>query len=68
MAYETKVILTLLANHIATMDTAKQAYEAVSKAASVEGLTLKSFEEVRKEFAESKLESKEKDYTKDAPK
>jgi hypothetical protein len=49
MAYETKVILALLADRIANADSAKEAYEVIAKAASVEGLELPKYEEARKE-------------------
>jgi hypothetical protein len=48
MAYETKVILALLAERIANADSAEEAYEVITKAASVEGLQLPTYEEARK--------------------
>ncbi|MCL2018316.1 MAG: hypothetical protein FWG70_01035 [Oscillospiraceae bacterium] len=48
MAYETKVILTLLAKHVGKAETLEEAYEAIVEAACVEGLELPSYEECRK--------------------
>jgi len=47
MAYETKVILTLLADRISKANSAKEAYKVVANAAKVEGLELPTFEEAR---------------------
>jgi len=47
MAYETKVILQLLADHIALAKNTKQAYEIIRSAAEVEGLTLPDFDTKR---------------------
>jgi len=48
MVYETKVILTMLAEYIGRAKTVKQAYEFVVKAANAEGLKLPSFDEFQK--------------------
>jgi len=45
MAFETKVILKLLADAIANAETLEEAYDAIAGAASVEGLVLPSYEE-----------------------
>jgi len=50
MAYETKVILMLLANQVATAKTVKQAFEMIRSAAQVEGLKIPDYEEVRLMF------------------
>jgi len=50
MAFETKVILTLLAERIATAETLKEAYNAVQRAANVEGVQLPEYEDIRKEL------------------
>ena len=50
MAYETKVILMLLAGQIGRARSVKEAYSMVVKAASVEGLELPSYEEFQKEL------------------
>jgi len=50
MAYETKVILTLLAEYIGRAETVEEAYECVVKAANVEGLQLPSYEEFREQM------------------
>ena len=47
MAYETKVILMMLANQIAMAKTTKQAFEMVRSAAQVEGLVIPDYEELR---------------------
>ena len=43
MAYETKVILALLAKHLIKCETVEEAYEAIVSAANVEGLELPSY-------------------------
>ena len=45
MAYETKVILALLARQIGNSKTVEEAYTAVVEAANVEGVNLPSYEE-----------------------
>ena len=50
MAYETKVILTLLAQQVGKSKTIKEAYNAIVRAANVEGLSLPTYEEFVKEL------------------
>ena len=50
MAYETKVILRLLANQVALAETLEQAFEMIRTAAQVEGLIIPDLDEVRKEL------------------
>ena len=45
MAYETKVILTLIAEAIGRAETVEEAYTIIVQAASVDGVTLPSYEE-----------------------
>jgi hypothetical protein len=45
MAYETKVILILLAQQIVRCKTIKEAYNSIAKAASVEGVNLPPYED-----------------------
>ena len=62
MAYETKVILRLLANQVALAETLEQAFEMIRTAAQVEGLIIPDMEVVREELGiknESKTNSKE---------
>jgi len=47
MAYETKVILTMIAEAIARAKNIKEAYGFVVRAANVEGLQLPSYEELK---------------------
>jgi len=54
MAYETKVILRLLANQIALAETIEQAFEMVRTAAQVEGLTIPNIEDIRAELSVNK--------------
>ena len=49
MAYETKVILTLLAERTAKAKTVEEVYAAIARAASVEGLFLPTYEEMVRE-------------------
>jgi len=50
MAYETKVILSLIAEGIAKAQTVKAAYQSVVRAANVEGVKLPSYEEMKAEL------------------
>jgi len=59
LAYETKVILTAIANAICKADNLKEAYVNVQEMANVEGLVLKSFEDKKAELAELKNEQKQ---------
>ena len=52
MAYETKVILSLLAKNIGKARNVKEAYKAVVDAANVEGLLLPDYDEYQKELEE----------------
>ena len=52
MAYETKVILTLLVQLVGTSRSVKEVYTAIVRAANVEGLALPTYEEFIKELAE----------------
>ena len=54
MAYETKVILSLLAQRIAEASSIEEAYEAVVMAANVEGVQLPSYVEYMKSLEEKR--------------
>ncbi|MCL2215459.1 MAG: hypothetical protein FWB91_00435 [Defluviitaleaceae bacterium] len=54
MAYETKVILTALAERIALAETVREAYGAVQRAANVEGANLPPFDDFKKELMKEK--------------
>ena len=54
MAYETKVILALLAQNVGKSKTIKEAYTAIVRAANVEGLELPSYEDFQKEIENEK--------------
>jgi hypothetical protein len=54
MAYETKVILTLLAQQISKCDTIEEAYLAVTMAANVEGLELPTIDEMKEKMKQAK--------------
>ena len=47
MAYETKVILMMLANQVALAKTTRQAFEMIRSAAQVEGVSIPDYETVR---------------------
>ena len=49
MAYETKVILTLLAEYVGRAKTVEEAYDVIVKAANVEGVELPSYKEFIKQ-------------------
>jgi len=57
MAYETKVILSLLAKNIGKARNVKEAYKAVVDAANVEGLSLPDYDEYQKELEELEEEN-----------
>ena len=50
MAYETKVLLTMMAEYIGRAKTIKEAYNFVVRAANVEGIVLPSYEEFQKQL------------------
>ena len=50
MAYETKVILALLAEQIGNSEDVSEAYNVVVRAANVEGLKLPSYEEFQEQI------------------
>ncbi|MCL2086574.1 MAG: hypothetical protein FWH05_03160 [Oscillospiraceae bacterium] len=50
MAYETKALLSLLADAALKADTAKEVYRVIAKAANSEGILLKPYEEAKKEL------------------
>ena len=52
VAYETKVILTLLAERVSQARTVKEAYRSIARAASSEGVKLPTFEEMKAEIAQ----------------
>ena len=49
-AYETKVILTLLAHQVAMSKSIEEAYAAIRRAANVEGLQLPPLDEFLREI------------------
>ena len=56
MAYETKVILTLLAQQVGKAKSLREAYTSIVEAASVEGLQLPSYDEYREKLKELEIE------------
>jgi len=56
MAYETKVILRLLADRIADADDLEEAYESVVNAATVEGMKIPKYPEARQKILEKRKE------------
>ena len=52
MAYETKVILSLLSQQVGKSKTIKEAYNSVIQAANVEGLELPSYDKFLKSVEE----------------
>lgn len=54
MAYDTKAMLSLLADNVAKSETLKEAYLSIMKAANVEGVALKSYEEAREDIEEAR--------------
>jgi len=58
MAYETKVILTLLAQQVAQTQSAREAYALIVRAANVEGLKLPTFDDMVKELEDEKERGK----------
>ena len=56
MAYETKVILKMMASQIAKAKSLKEAYLFVADAANTEGLEIPSYEEAKKKYEELEKE------------
>ena len=56
MSYETKVILTMLAEYVGRAETLEDAYEFIVQAANVEGLKLPSYEEFKEKLKSRKPE------------
>jgi len=54
MAFETKVILTLLIDTISKAENVKEAYNAVAKAARVEGLIVPEYEDAVEQLKETR--------------
>jgi len=54
MAYETKVILTLLAEYVGRAETVEEAYTVIVRAANVEGVKLPSYEEFQEQLKNKK--------------
>ena len=54
MAYETKVILTMIADKLASTKNVKECYNFVVKAANAEGLKLPPYHEAVKAFETEK--------------
>ena len=50
MAYETKVILSLLATQTAKAKTIEEVYTLIADAANVEGMKLPTYEEAKKKY------------------
>lgn len=58
MAYETKVILTLLAQQVAQAESLREAYVAIIRAANTEGVNLPDYDELKKEMETEKLKAR----------
>ena len=54
MAYETKVILTLLAEALVRAENVKEAYGLLVRAANAEGLKLPSYKELKEMVEQEK--------------
>ena len=54
MAYETKVILTMVANYICRAKTLKQVYDYIAEAAKTEGIDMPSYDEKIKKLESEK--------------
>ena len=57
MSYETKVILTLLAQQVGKAKNLKEAYTFIVTAANVEGFELPSYEDFQKKVRELEEDS-----------
>jgi len=58
MAYETKVILTMIADALARAETLREAYGFVVRAANAEGLQLPTYDEFKKQIEEERKAAK----------
>jgi hypothetical protein len=54
MAYDTKAMFSLLADNVAKSKTLKEAYLVIMKAANVEGVAIKPYEEALEEIEEAR--------------
>ena len=59
MAFETKVILSLLARQVAGSKNLKEAYGAIAEAANVEGMYLPSYENMVTKIEKDRKEEKD---------
>ena len=55
MAYETKVILKLIAKAVARAEDVEEAYEIIVEAANAEGLELPSYQDEMNKIAKKKV-------------
>jgi len=60
MAFETKVLLSLLLDSIAKSESVKEAYNVVAKAASVEGVKVPPYESAIEEIEQVRKENNDK--------
>ena len=56
VSYETKVILTLLAERVSQAKSVKEAYKSIARAASSEGVKLPTYEEMKAEIEQDREE------------
>ena len=59
MAYETKVILKMMASQVARAKSLKEVYMFVADAANAEGLEIPSYEEAKKKYDELEKDPEE---------
>ena len=59
MAYETKVILTLLAQQVAQAQSVREAYALIARAANVEGVQLPGYDDLKKEIEDEKIKGRQ---------
>ncbi|MCL2071840.1 MAG: hypothetical protein FWH07_06375 [Oscillospiraceae bacterium] len=60
MAYETKVLLSLLGDVTVKAESTEEVYLSIQKMANVEGVFMKPFDEAKKELSAARQKKSEK--------
>jgi len=64
MAYDTKVLLSSLAQNVAKSETVEEAYLAIIQSANVEGVQLPTYDDAVKEIKELRKKKKNREKVK----
>jgi hypothetical protein len=58
MAYDTKLIIRLIADNIAKSESLREAYDSVVEAANIEGVKLPNYKEAREEIERKRADNR----------